>query len=246
MGRIEHKTALVTGAGSGIGRAIVERFVAEGAHIIAVDCNGSEEKIAAEFPGKVTPYRCDVSDPAQIEALFAFVKKEFPRLDILCNNAGIGGPPAVRVHEIELADWDRVMGINVRGFFLVLKHALTLMLAQGGGNVVNTASIGGFRASKGAAAYISSKGAEVMLTRTAALDYATDNIRVNAVCPGVVNTPMVAAAPEHVRKEVSSRTPQGRLCEPEEVAALALFLASDEVPHITGQCYVIDGGRSAG
>jgi NAD(P)-dependent dehydrogenase (short-subunit alcohol dehydrogenase family) len=246
MGRIDNKIVLVTGAGSGIGRAITQRFTAEGAHVIAADLNGSEEKLAAELPGKVTPYRCDVSDPAQIAAMFEFVKEKFPRLDILCNNAGIGGPAATRVHEIELADWDRVMGVNVRGFFLVLKHALALMLAQGGGNVVNTASIGGFRASRGSAAYITSKGAEVMLTRTAALDYATDNIRVNAVCPGVVNTPLVAAAPEHVRKEVSSRTPQGRLCEPEEVAALALFLASDEAPHITGQCYVIDGGRSAG
>jgi NAD(P)-dependent dehydrogenase (short-subunit alcohol dehydrogenase family) len=245
MGCIENKITLVTGAGSGIGRAITSRFVAEGAHVIAADVSGAEEQVAAEFPGKVTPYRCDVSDPVQIEAIFRFVREKFPRLDILCNNAGIAGRNC-RVHEIDLADWDRVMSVNVRGFFLVMKHALALMVEQGGGNVVNTASIGGFRASRGSAAYITSKGAEVMLTRTAALDYATDNIRVNAVCPGVVDTPLVAAAPEPVRREVTSRTPQGRLCKPEEVAALALFLASDEAPHITGQCYVIDGGRSAG
>jgi NAD(P)-dependent dehydrogenase (short-subunit alcohol dehydrogenase family) len=245
MGRIENKIALVTGAGSGIGRAIAQRFVAEGASVIAVDCNGSEEKLAAELGAAVTPCRCDVSDEKQIEALFAFVKNQFPRLDILCNNAGVAGLNH-RVHEIELDDWDRVMGINVRGFFLVLKHALGLMLAQGGGAVVNTASLGGFRATRGSGAYITSKGAEVMLTRTAALDYATDNIRVNAVCPGVVNTPLVASSPDHVKQVIFSRTPQGRPCEPEEVASLALFLASDEASHITGQCYIIDGGRSAG
>jgi NAD(P)-dependent dehydrogenase (short-subunit alcohol dehydrogenase family) len=245
MGRIENKIALVTGAGSGIGRAIAQRFVAEGASVIAVDCNGSEERVAAELGARATPWRCDISDSEQVEAMFAFVKGHFPRLDILCNNAGIGGINS-RVHEIELDNWDRVMGINVRGFFLVLKHALGLMLAQGGGAVVNTASLGGFRATRGSAAYITSKGAEVMLTRTAALDYATDNIRVNAVCPGVVNTPLVARASDAEKAVIFSRTPQGRPCEPEEVASLALFLASDEASHITGQCYVIDGGRSAG
>jgi NAD(P)-dependent dehydrogenase (short-subunit alcohol dehydrogenase family) len=245
MGRIENKIAMVTGAGSGIGRAIALRFAAEGASIIAVDLNGSEEVVAAEMPGKITPYRCDVSCPEQIETMYAFVKRRFPRLDILCNNAGIGGY-GKRVHEVDLGDWDRVMSVNVRGFFLVLKHALGLMLEQGGGVVVNTASLGGFRASKGSAAYITSKGAQVMLTRTAALDYATDNIRVNAVCPGVVNTPMVANASDDLKAMIFSRTPQGRPCEPEEVASLALFLASDEASHITGQCYILDGGRSAG
>lgn len=245
MGRIENKIVLVTGAGSGIGRAIALRFAAEGAHIIAVDFNGSEDAVAAEMPGKITPYRCDVSKPEQIEKLYVFVQEKFPRLDILCNNAGIG-VNSQRIHEASLEDFDRVMNVNVRGFFLMLKHALGMMLKQGGGAVVNTASIGGFRASTGSVAYISSKGAQVMMTRTAALDYATDNIRVNAVCPGVVNTPMVANAPDDVKAMIFSRTPQGRPCEPEEVASLALFLASDEASHITGQCYVIDGGRSAG
>lgn len=245
MGRIENKTALITGAGSGIGRAIAERFVAEGAHVIAVDLNGSEEKLAAEFPGKVTSYRCDVSSPDQIEGLFAFVRANFKRLDILCNNAGIGNSNS-RVHEIDLADWDRIMNVNVRGFFLVLKHAAGLMLEQGGGAVVNTASLGGFRATPGSAAYITSKGAQVMLTRNAALDYAKDNIRVNALCPGVVESPFIVNMDAGLRAFLDAQIPQGRPCKPEEVASLALFLASDEASHITGQCYIIDGGRSAG
>lgn len=245
MGRIDNKTALITGAGSGIGRAIAERFVAEGAHVIAADVSGAEEKLAAQHPGRITPYRCDVASPEQVEALFAFVRRNFERLDILCNNAGIGNANT-RVHETELAEWDRIMGVNLRGFFLVLKHATGLMLAQGGGAVVNTASLGGFRATPGSAAYITSKGAQVMLTRNAALDYARDNIRVNAVCPGIVESPMVAGMSADLRASLEAQIPQGRVCRPEEVAALALFLASDEASHITGQCYVIDGGRSAG
>jgi NAD(P)-dependent dehydrogenase (short-subunit alcohol dehydrogenase family) len=245
MGRIENKTALITGAGSGIGRAIAERFVAEGAHVIAADMSGAEEKLAAEYLGKITPFHCDVSVPEQVENLFAFVRKNFARLDILCNNAGIG-KSHTRVHETDLADWDRIMNVNVRGFFLVLKHATGLMLEQGGGSIVNTASLGGFRATPGSAIYITSKGAQVMLTRNAALDYAKDNIRVNAICPGIVESPMVASMPADLRGFLESQIPQGRVCKVEEVAALALFLASDEAPHITGQCYIIDGGRSAG
>ena len=245
MGRIDNKITLVTGAGSGIGRAIAERFAAEGSYVIAVDVNGSEDALAAEYPGKMTSYRCDVSDPEQVAALFRRVREQFPRLDILCNNAGIGGVSA-RVHEMPLSDWDRVMGVNVRGFFLVLKHGLAQMLEQGGGAVVNTASIGGFRATPLSSAYISSKGAQVMLTRTAALEYVKDNIRVNAVCPGVVDTPLVMGMVDELKDLLAAQIPQGRRCLPEEVASLALFLASDEASHITGQCYVIDGGRSAG
>jgi NAD(P)-dependent dehydrogenase (short-subunit alcohol dehydrogenase family) len=245
MGRIENKIALITGAGSGIGRAIAERFVAEGAHVIAADINGSEDKLAAELPGKITPCRCDVSSPEQVEAMFTFVEKTFPRLDILCNNAGIGAA-GVRVHEMDLATWDRIMAVNVRGFFLVLKHGTRLMLEQGGGAIVNTASLGGFIATPGSSAYITSKGAQVMLTRTAALEYAKDNIRINALCPGIVETAMVKTMAADLRAFLDSQIPQGRPCKPEEVASLALFLASDEASHITGQCYIIDGGRSAG
>jgi NAD(P)-dependent dehydrogenase (short-subunit alcohol dehydrogenase family) len=245
MGRIENKIALVTGAGSGIGRAISERFVDEGAHVIAVDVNGSEDDLASEKPGRITSYRCDVSIPEQIESLFDSVAKTFPRLDILCNNAGIG-TAGVRVHEMELKDWDDIMAVNLRGFFLVLKHSLKLMLSQGGGAVINTASLGGFRATPGSSPYIASKGAQVMLTRTAALEYATDNIRINAVCPGIVETPSVQNLTPKMRSFLESQIPQRRVCKPEEVASLALFLASEEASHITGQCYIIDGGRSAG
>ena len=132
------------------------------------------------------------------------------------------------------------------GAFLVLKHSLALMLECGGGSVINMASIGSHRGSPGSSPYITSKGAVLMLTRTAALEYARDNIRINAVCPGVTRTPLVEKQSQELKDFLASQVPQGRLCEPEEVAALCVFLASDEAPHITGADYFIDGGRGAG
>lgn len=245
MGRLQDKITIVTGAGLGIGRAIALRFAAEGARVIAADISGEEEKVAAEADGEVVAHRCDVSDPQQVQDLVDFCRARYGRLDVLCNNAGIAGRSAP-LHEIALEDWDRVMRINVRGAFLMLKYAIPLMLDSGGGAVVNTSSIGSFRATAGSGAYITSKGAMKMLTQVAALDYIDANIRVNAVCPGTVDTPLVQSAPAGTRAMLLARCPQKRFAKPEEVAALALFLASDEAAHITGASYLIDGGRSAG
>lgn len=245
MGRLPDKITIITGAGLGIGRAMALRFAAEGARVIAADINGAQEQVAAAAQGEVVPFHCDVSQPDQVAALVEFCRARYGRLDVLCNNAGISNPPTP-LHEITLEQWDRVMNVNVRGAFLVLKHAIPLLLASGGGAVVNTASIGSFRATRGSGAYITSKGAIKMLTQVAALDYVGDNIRVNAICPGTVQTPMVEAASPEQRAFLTARTPMGRLATPEEVAALALFLASDEASHITGASYLIDGGRSAG
>jgi len=245
MGRLQDKIAIVTGAGSGIGRAIVLRFAAEGARVIATDMNDKENEVAAEAQGEVIPFHCDVANPEQVQALMEFCKTRFGRLDVLCNNAGIGGHSAL-LHETSLEDWDRVMNVNVRGVFLVLKYAIPLMIDSGGGSVVNMASLGSFRASPRVGAYFTSKGAVKMLTQAAALEYVDAHIRVNAVCPGVVETPLLLAAPAEMQEMMIKRVPQGRLGTPEEVAALTLFLASDEASYITGVSYVIDGGRSAG
>jgi NAD(P)-dependent dehydrogenase (short-subunit alcohol dehydrogenase family) len=243
--RLKNKIAVVTGAGNGLGQAVAMRFVKDGAHVVGVTASDSAARIAAMMGDGMEFFRCDVTEESQVIALMDHCRQKFGRLDILVNNAGVGNRVQARVHETDPAEWDRVMNVNVRGAFLVLKHALKLMLASGGGSVINMASIGSHRASPHSSPYITSKGAMLMLTRTAALEYAQDNIRINAVCPGVTRTPLVEKQSQELKDMLAARVPQGRICEPEEVAALCSFLASDEAPHITGADYLIDGGRGA-
>lgn len=245
MGRIDNKITIVTGAGSGIGRAVTLRFAAEGSKVMAVDINGGEEKVSAEAKGEVIPYRCDVSNPDEVAKMVNECRESFGRLDILCNNAGINIAPK-RLHEYSLDEWNKVMSVNLNGAFYVLKNCIALMLENGGGSIINTSSIGAFRASPMVSAYLAAKGAINMLTRATALEYVNDGIRINAVCPGAVKTPIFDNAPPGFLDDLISQIPMGRLCKPEEVASLVLFLASDEASHITGATYIIDGGRSAG
>ncbi len=246
MGRLAGKIAVVTGAGSGIGRGIALRFAAEGATVIAVDISGAEEQTAAlSKAGTILPERCDVSAPDQVEQLFRKIVTRHSRLDVLANNAGISNP-VVRLHETRLEDWDRVFAVNVRGAFLVLRAALSIMVEQQRGAVVNTASVASFRGNAGTGPYGVSKGAMLLMTRIAALDYAKDNIRINAICPGLIETPLVAGAPPEIVNQLKASIPVGRLGTPEEVGSLAVFLASDEASYVTGAAYVVDGGATAG
>jgi meso-butanediol dehydrogenase / (S,S)-butanediol dehydrogenase / diacetyl reductase len=245
MGRLEGKFALVTGASTGIGRAVALRFAAEGARVLAVARGAGVESLRDDSQGRIEAFRADIADPVQVETMAQEVRRRFGRLDVVCNNAGVGGRNQVRIHELELDDWDRVLNTNLRGAFLVLKHTLPLLLEAGGGSIVNMASIGSFRATPGSAAYITSKGGLLLLTRTAALEYVNDNIRVNAVCPGVTATEILANLPAEVTDMLTARVPMGRMGTPEEVASLTLFLASDEASYITGAAYIIDGGRGA-
>jgi len=246
MGRLEGKVAFVTGASSGIGRAVAARFAAEGARVFAVARRAQIESLGGEIDGEVVGFRGDMSDPADIATAIAACRDRFGRLDVLCNNAGTGSDPGVRIHDVAIEDWDRVMNTNLRGAFLVLRAAIPLMLAGGGGSIVVMASIGSFRATPGSSPYISSKGGLLMLTRTAALEYARDNIRINAVCPGLTHTPILDYLNAEQLDALASRSPLGRMNTPEEVASLTLFLASDEASGITGSAYIIDGGRGAG
>jgi len=244
--RFEGKIAIVTGAAAGIGKACLHRLAAEGATVIGVDRNARKlESALAQGQGAMVALPCDVADEAAIDAMVAETVARFGAIHVLVNNAGIGPRERVRLHEQSLEDWDRVMAVNVRGMFLMQRAIIPHMLAQGGGAIVNMASIGSYRATALSSPYITSKGAALMMTRAAAVDYAKDNIRVNAVCPGTTNTDILAGSTQEIIDRLVARAPQGELVEPEEVAALVAFLASDEAPHITGGSYLIDAGRSA-
>jgi NAD(P)-dependent dehydrogenase (short-subunit alcohol dehydrogenase family) len=244
--RFEGKVAIATGAAAGIGKACMIRLAAEGATVVALDRDTAKLADAtAAATGEAIAMPCDVADGAAIGRVVDAVVDRFGGIDVLVNNAGIGNPRRVRLHEQPPEDWDRVMAVNVRGVYLMLRAVIPHMLARGGGSIVNMASTGSFRATALSSPYITSKGAVLMMTRAAAVDYAGDNIRVNAVCPGTTNTDILAGSSAETIDMLVARSPQGRLGEPEEVAALVAFLASDEAPHITGASYIIDGGRCA-
>ena len=252
-GLLEGKISLVTGAGSGIGRATSLVMAREGATIVVSDINadGGEETVSAikEAGGEGMFVHADVSRPDDVAALIGQVVAAYGRLDCAHNNAGVEGFMAGRLHEYPEEDWDRLINVNVKGVWLCLKHEIPQMMQQGGGAIVNTASAAGLVGSRRLSAYVASKHAVVGLTKAAALEYARDGIRVNAVCPGIIDTPMVrrlaGGREADYEATISVRQPIGRLGTPEEIAESVTWLCSEAASLVTGLAMAVDGGFTA-
>ena len=252
-GQLDGKTALVTGGGSGIGRATSLAYAREGARVVAADLNveGGEEtvQLITEAGGQAVLVHADVSDASGAEAMVEQAIRAFGSLDCAFNNAGIsGGRERRRSADYLEEDFDRVIRINLKGVWLSMTAEIPRMLEQGNGAIVNTASIMGLIATSGSVAYMAAKHGVVGLTKAAALEYAQDGIRVNSVCPGYINTPLVRPLfdqYEAMEQTVISRHPVGRLGEPEEIAEAVIWLSSPAASFVTGHNMAVDGGYVA-
>jgi NAD(P)-dependent dehydrogenase (short-subunit alcohol dehydrogenase family) len=250
MGRLlAGKVALVVGASRGIGAVTARTLAAAGATVVlAARSEPLLEELATEIRrggGTALPVRADLGDASSVEALVKRTVAEFGRLDVAFNNAAAGHMPAP-LAELSVEDLDQSLRVNVRGFFLAMKHELTAMLASGGGAIVNMASTAGLSGVRGMAGYCATKHAIVGLSKSAALDYADRRIRVNVVAPGPILTDRIQALPEERRQPIIRAVPMGRIGAPDEVARTVTWLCSDQASFITGATIAIDGGRLAG
>jgi NAD(P)-dependent dehydrogenase (short-subunit alcohol dehydrogenase family) len=251
MKRLSEKRAIVTGAGSGIGRAIALRLAAEGARVVISDVDeGAAAGVAAEAGGDEHLVRqTDVTDSGEVEALVGASVEAWGGLDIMVNNAGIG--VAGTTTNTSEGDYERVMDVCLRGTFFGMKHAIPAIRDAGGGSVINMSSVAALVGIGDRAIYSAAKGAILALTRAAAIDHIEEGVRVNCIAPGTVDTPWIGRItagyddPEEARRNMQARQPHGRFVAPEEIAAMAAYLASDEAASVIGACMIVDGGVTA-
>jgi len=253
MGRLDGKVAIITGGASGIGAGTVRRFVEEGAKVLITDLDADKgEALAGELGDATAFLRTDVSQEEQVAAMIAEATDRWGRLDCLFNNAGFGGALGP-ISKTTLDDYDLTMDVLLKSVFLGMKHAAPVMTAQGSGSIISTASVAGIRVGYAPHLYSVAKCAVIHLTKTVALELGEHNIRVNAICPGFIATPLAAGRPDadesqiqQLREAGAASQVMGRVGEPRDIANMALFLASDESEWITGREFVVDGGFEAG
>jgi NAD(P)-dependent dehydrogenase (short-subunit alcohol dehydrogenase family) len=244
--RLTGKVAVVTGGGSGIGRAIAVAFAREGANVVICGRNGKKlDAVAEEIGAPCLPVTADVSHGEGIHRVVTATIEKYEGLDVLVNNAGVLLPGTAE--SLSEDQWDQTFNTNVRGLWLLARAALPHMRAADGGSIINIGSVLSTLGARNRVAYAASKGAVLAMTRAMALDHAAENIRVNCICPGIVETEMVAAfgMDENARKQRLALHPAGRFGQPEDVAGLAVYLASDEAAWVTGAAFPVDGGYSA-
>jgi NAD(P)-dependent dehydrogenase (short-subunit alcohol dehydrogenase family) len=247
--RLNGKVAVITGGASGIGRSIVEAFHAEGAKTVIADISGGQDALAKEIGETAVAVQCNVSRSADLTDAMHTAVDQFGRLDAVVNCAGIAGIPALTADVAE-EDFDQMMAVSLKGVFLSMRAALPHLIDAGGGSIVNIASTAAIAALPTRSAYSAAKGGVVAITRCTALEYASAGIRVNAICPGIIDTPLLRnTAGEHVEAALvaaAAATPANRIGQPTDIAPMAVFLASDESTFVTGTALPVDGGFSAG
>lgn len=248
-GRLQDKVAVITGAGSGMGKAMAEIFAREGAKLVLADISGKQDEVAAAVGNGAVGVHADVSNEADVQNMIRTAEEKFGRLDVLCNNAGFGGPMAP-LHEQSVEIWDKVHATNIKGAFLGMKYGIISMLKTGGGSIVNTTSASGVVGWKHHSVYGSAKAGVNQLTKTAALDYSDKGIRINAIAPGTMWTGLVEASKQYdtppENYPVLAGIPMGRWGLARDIANAALYLASDEAAYVTGVILPVDGGYCIG